>query len=91
MDTEKIYINSYYSEDLKVQDGLYLVEYDSKYDIKKEIEKTYNELNDDENRDLVHNLDEVLEELYVRKVVVNKKILSLEQFDCDYGNFDKEA
>jgi hypothetical protein len=87
MDTKKIYINSYYSEDLEVHDGLYLVEYDSKYDIKKEIEKTYEKLNDSDTGDLVNNLDEVLEELYVHKVVIRKEILSLEHFDCDYGNF----
>ena len=52
-----IYINSYYSEDEDVTDGLYLVTYDDsnfeEHDITHLIHITYERLNDDENGELV--------------------------------------
>lgn len=86
-----IYINSYYSEDEDVTDGLYLVTYDDsnfeKHDITHLIHITYERLNDDENGELVHDLGEVLEELQKEHNIVSWEVVDSIKFDCDYGIF----
>ena len=89
-----IFINSYYSEDEDVTDGLYLVTYDDsnfeKHDITHLIHTTYERLNDDENGELVHNLGEVLEVLQQEHNIVSWEEVESIKFDCDYGIFDKD-
>ena len=86
-----IYINSYYSEDEDVTDGLYLVTYDDsnfeEHDITHLIHITYERLNDDENGELVHDLGEVLEELQKEHNIVSWEVVDSIKFDCDYGIF----
>lgn len=78
-------IESYYSEDDSVKDGLYTVVYADGKELKNEIERAYDKLNQD--GELVKDLAEVLDYLKKKKVVFSYAEIPMEKFDCDYGNF----
>lgn len=87
-------IYSYYSEldmfsdNYNGIDGVYKVEYPDNLNLKDEIKSAYKEMTEKEM--LTNELAVILNYLKEQGKIYGYSILSVETFDCDYGNFKED-